>query len=56
MKKFIIIAAILLTSGVAALSFTRDTKKEVAQKIKIERTHFSTRDFSSPKSDISSAD
>ncbi|QQL50664.1 hypothetical protein [Mucilaginibacter ginkgonis] len=57
MKKFIIAAAIIIISGITALSVAKnlDTKAEV-KTIKIEKAEFAGKGFSAEKSDISSAD
>jgi hypothetical protein len=43
MKKIIIILAVILTSGLTALSITRNGNKEVAVNAKIEKAEFSTK-------------
>ncbi|WP_164849980.1 hypothetical protein [Mucilaginibacter limnophilus] len=57
MKKIIICAAILLTSGITAWSFNRKENGGVkAREEAIEKTHFSTRSINTPISDIATAD
>lgn len=56
MKKFIIAAAVLIATGLTAVSLThKETKQEVV-KIKIEQSGFSTKDANAPKKDLGSAD
>jgi len=54
MKKFIIAAAVLIATGLTAVSLThKEAKQEV--KIKVEKTEF-TKTVNTPKSDLGSAD
>ena len=43
MKKIIIILAVILTSGLTALSITRDGSKENLAKVKTEKTDFTAK-------------
>jgi hypothetical protein len=55
MKKFIIAAAVLIATGLTAVSLThKEAKQEV--KIKVEKTEFTTKAVNTPKSDLGSAD
>lgn len=55
MKKFIIAAAVLIATGLTAVSLTRkEAKQEI--KVKIEKADFSTKTANAPKSDLGSAD
>ena len=56
MKKIIIAAAIILTSGVTALCITKTGDKPAASQIKIEKVSVAAENNGSPKADISSAD
>lgn len=55
MKKTIICAAILLTSGITAWSFTKKDDDKKAREA-IEKTHFTEKSVNTPISDISTAD
>ena len=55
MKKIIIAAAVLIATGLTAVSLThQEVKQEV--KIKVEKTEFATKTVHAPKSDLGSAD
>jgi hypothetical protein len=55
MKKFIIAAAVLIATGLTAVSLThKEAKQEV--KIKVEKAEFTTKAVNAPKSDLGSAD
>lgn len=56
MKKIIICAAILLTSGITAWSFNKKDNGIKAREEATEKTHFTTKSVSTPISDISTAD
>lgn len=56
MKKIIICAAILLTSGITAWSFNRKDNGVKAREEAVEKTHFSTKAVNTPISDIATAD
>ncbi|WPV02708.1 hypothetical protein SNE26_13040 [Mucilaginibacter sp. cycad4] len=55
MKKFIIAAAILITTGLTAVSLTHKAPKQEA-KIKVEKIEFAPKAVNAPKSDLGSAD
>ena len=55
MKKFIIAAAVLVATGLTAVSLThKEAKPKV--KIKVEKAEFSAPALNSPKHDLGSAD
>jgi|GEM_PF-5804867 len=55
MKKFIIAAAVLIATGLTAVSLThKEAKTEV--KVKVEKAEFSNQAPNSPKHDLGSAD
>jgi hypothetical protein len=56
MKKVIIIGAVILSSGLTALSFTRKDDKIVMNKLKIEKSDFAVKTINAPKSDLATAD
>lgn len=56
MKKTIICAAILLTSGITAWSFNKKHNDDKAREEVIEKTHFDSKSINTPISDISTAD
>jgi len=55
MKKFIIAAAVLIATGLTAVSLTHKEAKQ-GVKIKIEKTEFSNNAANAPKKDLGSAD
>ncbi|GGA89256.1 MULTISPECIES: hypothetical protein [Mucilaginibacter] len=55
MKKFIIAAAVLIATGLTAVSLTHKAPKQEA-KIKVEKVEFATKAVNTPKSDLGSAD
>ncbi|WP_374951756.1 hypothetical protein [Mucilaginibacter sp.] len=55
MKKFIIAAALVLTSGVTAFSLTRDNG-QATEKVQSEQAALAVKDSSRPKADIATAD
>jgi hypothetical protein len=56
MKKIIIIAVVILSSALTALSITRKEEKTEIAKLKIEKADFSVKVLNAPKSDLGSAD
>ncbi|WP_162996921.1 hypothetical protein [Mucilaginibacter kameinonensis] len=56
MKKFIIAAAVLIATGLTAVSLTHKEAKQEVVKIKIEKPGFSTNAANAPKKDLGSAD
>jgi outer membrane murein-binding lipoprotein Lpp len=56
MKKIIIIAAVILSSGLTAFCVTRTNDKTEASKVKIEKTDFAAQSINAPKSDLATAD
>ncbi|SEN84860.1 hypothetical protein SAMN05192574_104343 [Mucilaginibacter gossypiicola] len=55
MKKFIVAAAVLIATGLTAVSLThKEAKTEI--KVKVEKTEFSNQTLNSPKHDLGSAD
>ncbi|MBK0380979.1 hypothetical protein [Mucilaginibacter segetis] len=57
MKKYIIAAALVLSTAVTALSLTKTNNQKAEEaKIKSESVSFSAKDSSMPKSDIATAD
>ena len=56
MKKYIIALAIILTTGITALSIAKTFETKSVKPIKIDTTDLIKKDFSAQKNDISSAD
>ena len=56
MKKIIIVAALILSTGVTAFSLTSNNDKAAQQKVKTENSTLALKASSSPKSDIATAD
>ncbi|WP_154402459.1 hypothetical protein [Mucilaginibacter endophyticus] len=56
MKKFIIAAAVLIATGLTAVSLTHKEDKQEVVKVKIEKSEFSNKAASAPKKDLGSAD
>jgi hypothetical protein len=57
MKKIIIIAAVIISSGLTAYCLTaKSDKTNVANKLKIDKTEFAVKSMNGPKSDLATAD
>lgn len=57
MKKTIIIAAIIISSGLTAYCFsTTQTKANTSLKIKVNKADFAAKSINAPKADIATAD
>jgi len=56
MKKVIIAAAIILTSGITAYSLNKKADKSAEPKFRTESAQFSSKSSTSHKSDLGSAD
>lgn len=56
MKKYIISAAIVLTTGITALSIAKTFETKTVKPAKVDTTELMKKGFSAQKSDISSAD
>ena len=56
MKKIIIIAGIVIASGITALSFNKKDTVAKSKVAKIERSDFAIKSINAPMNDISTAD